>query len=325
MSSPVKMESAAPTAPLTASHGQYTILRIKRKRNEEPLDALVVESIIRRKKSKGGVGVFQYAQTVENSAWDDEKSQKDIQDAISKLSRESAAQSEPGAEVRQSSPLAPRQASPSRKRRFTIVEVDKITSPTKQKLDPISQTDTSRDVDQPPLPPDFRMYDAIPSAPVVEEPVEEDPEMVKFQAMLSDYLRINDVPLSPPPTESPMQVPAASKNDSRMKPPTADDGDYVWDIFYHRPTSLSEWNDLANVGMLSSFPTALFDEDYDSESESEIADEADEDSNEEDYYKNDYPDEEETDSDAEDSDEWHEHSDYDDTMGYHNEDEEFNS
>jgi hypothetical protein len=35
-----------------------------------------------------------------------------------------------------------------------------------------------------------------------------------------------------------------------MKPPTADDGDYVWDIFYHRPTSLSEWNDLANVGML---------------------------------------------------------------------------
>ena len=43
----------------------------------------VVESIIRRKKSKGGVGVFQYAQTVENSVWDDEKSQKDIQVRIS--------------------------------------------------------------------------------------------------------------------------------------------------------------------------------------------------------------------------------------------------
>lgn len=36
MTSPVKMEFPAPTPP----PGQYTILRIKRKRNEEPLDAL---------------------------------------------------------------------------------------------------------------------------------------------------------------------------------------------------------------------------------------------------------------------------------------------
>jgi hypothetical protein len=72
----------------------YTILRIKRKRNEEPLDALgklpppcrlvaliclsVVESR-RRKKSRGGVGVFQFAQTVEHDAWEDEKRQRDIQ------------------------------------------------------------------------------------------------------------------------------------------------------------------------------------------------------------------------------------------------------
>lgn len=39
----------------------------------------VVESRIRRKKSRGGVGVFQYAHTVEDGAWQDEKSQKDIQ------------------------------------------------------------------------------------------------------------------------------------------------------------------------------------------------------------------------------------------------------
>ena len=81
--------------PATASQS-CTILRIKRKRNEEPLDALgetlvnsddmnhnlfiiVVESRVRRKKSRGGVGVFQYAQTVENDAWDDVQRQKDIQ------------------------------------------------------------------------------------------------------------------------------------------------------------------------------------------------------------------------------------------------------
>jgi len=74
----------------------YTILRIKRKRNEEPLDALgkgclyrfmlrryfnsillVVESL-RRKKSRG-IGVFRYAETVEDGVWDDAQKQKDIQ------------------------------------------------------------------------------------------------------------------------------------------------------------------------------------------------------------------------------------------------------
>jgi hypothetical protein len=82
-------------ATVTIASQSCTILRIKRKRNEEPLDALgktlvnsmfhnslyliVVDSRVRRKKSRGGVGVFQYAQTVENDAWDDVQRQKDIQ------------------------------------------------------------------------------------------------------------------------------------------------------------------------------------------------------------------------------------------------------
>jgi len=39
----------------------------------------VVDSRVRRKKSRGGVGVFQYAQTVENDVWDDAQRKKDIQ------------------------------------------------------------------------------------------------------------------------------------------------------------------------------------------------------------------------------------------------------
>lgn len=91
----MEVDAASPAS------GSYTILRIKRKRNEEPLDALgklqfdyhcldhhhvesfplppVVESRVRRKKSRGGIGVFQFAQTVENDAWEDEKRQKVIQ------------------------------------------------------------------------------------------------------------------------------------------------------------------------------------------------------------------------------------------------------
>ena len=86
----------------TSKPESYTILRIKRKRNEEPLDALgmwfhstpfrilttvsidrlaghsVVESRVRRKKSRGGIGVFQYAQTVEQDAWNDVQQQRHL-------------------------------------------------------------------------------------------------------------------------------------------------------------------------------------------------------------------------------------------------------
>ena len=39
-------------------------------------------------------------------------------------------------------------------------------------------------------------------------------------------------------------------------PQSALDGDYVWDVFYHRPATLSEWIEAANVGTLcvTSFP-----------------------------------------------------------------------
>jgi hypothetical protein len=42
------------------------------------MDHLVIESRVRRKKSRGGVGLFQYAQTVEDDSWDDAR-QRDIQ------------------------------------------------------------------------------------------------------------------------------------------------------------------------------------------------------------------------------------------------------
>jgi hypothetical protein len=77
---------------------QYTILRIKRKRTDEPLDALgtslksrlpppqvdmadisVVENRARKKRSPKGLNIFQFAQTVEHDAWEDEKRRRDLQ------------------------------------------------------------------------------------------------------------------------------------------------------------------------------------------------------------------------------------------------------
>lgn len=59
----------------------YTILRIKRKRTDEPLDALVVDSVprARRRKIKGGFDVFQFAETIERGALEDEEMKRDLQ------------------------------------------------------------------------------------------------------------------------------------------------------------------------------------------------------------------------------------------------------
>ncbi|KAG6900395.1 hypothetical protein C0993_011383 [Termitomyces sp. T159_Od127] len=104
-----------------------------------------------------------------------------------------------------------------------------------------------------------------------------DPEMENFLPMLNDYLK------HPPPVENT----ASLTKDVTMQ--TNDD--YVWDVFYHRPATLSEWNEAANVATLSGLPLSIANS-YESASESEEEDEADEDSNAEEYYKNDYPEEE---------------------------------
>ncbi|KAF8158231.1 hypothetical protein B0H34DRAFT_674684 [Crassisporium funariophilum] len=307
------------TPPVSQS---YTILRIKRKRNEEPLEALVVESRVRRKKSRGGVGVFQYAQTVENADWDDAQRQKDIQAEISRLARETALK--PSVPPVQAVPPSPttRQPREEHTRRYTIIEHDQPVVPTRRfptsppKVLSSKEMETKKSVD-------FKMYDAIPTTqPSVPE--KEDAEMDKFLPMLNDYLKINHDEASTS-TSAPVLKKPSNVGSSRTVPPaTTAEGDYVWDVFYHRPATLSEWNEAANVGTLTGLPPS-FGAVYDSASDSEEEeDEADEDSNAEEYYKNDYPDE--MDSSGSSGfcvisyfqDEFHEESDYDDMMHYRN-------
>lgn len=57
--------------------------------------------------------------------------------------------------------------------------------------------------------------------------------------------------MNPPPLKKPSGVIGQP-----ILPQSALDGDYVWDVFYHRPATLSEWIEAANVGTLwvTSFP-----------------------------------------------------------------------
>ncbi|KAF8516578.1 hypothetical protein BU17DRAFT_92694 [Hysterangium stoloniferum] len=237
---------------------QPTILRIKRKRTDEPLDALVVESKSRRKKSRGASGFFQFAETVEEETfWEDPSLTKDLRTRISTLVNGQGVPTEIPAES------TPPQESPAR--RYTIV---KKPAERKPPAPPIVHTaselqdDTGDD--------DFAVYDAVLEGAPRDEPM--DDEMAKFLPMLQEYLRVNNEPSNISAGS------AQSHND-----------EYVWDVFYHRPV-ITDWAAAANVATVSGLP-ATRNDDTDSGSDS-AQDEDDEDSNTEDFYRNDYPDEE---------------------------------
>ncbi|KAG6336267.1 hypothetical protein ID866_2821 [Astraeus odoratus] len=100
----------------------YTILRIKRKRTDEPLDALVVESRSRRKKSRGGgLDVFQFAQTLEADAWDDERARQDLQTQITKLAQDRhVSGTKQGSPIRETRHPGPSRTVEESNRRYTI-------------------------------------------------------------------------------------------------------------------------------------------------------------------------------------------------------------
>ncbi|KAF5378842.1 hypothetical protein D9615_006963 [Tricholomella constricta] len=283
----------------------YTILRIKRKRTDEPLDALVVESEsrVRRKKSRGGGGggVFQFAQTIEQDAWEDEKRQRELQDQISRMAKENVNVNKTVTESSSSSPQqsaasstttatatsaasSNTRSSPSTlrlndesNRRYTIVPQD-LPNETKGPRFPTSppKVISHKDVARKATP--FKLYDAVLSntaaaaAATATPPL--DPEMDKFIPMLNDYLRLHDI--DPNPDANPDSKQPGSLHSSSRTPSS----DYVWDIFYHRPVTLSEWNEAAKakIATLTGLPPSITDP-YDSDSDSEPEDEADEDSN----------------------------------------------
>ncbi|KIM43232.1 hypothetical protein M413DRAFT_444040 [Hebeloma cylindrosporum] len=288
----------------------FTILRIKRKRNEEPLDALVIESRVRRKKSRGGIGLFQYAQTVEDDSWDDAR-RRDIQEKISRLAVETSALAEqlkPAAPLEADvppSPVSRIKKDEAMTRRYTIVDNEEPTESTRRLPTAPPKVLSAKDLEKNQPTRDFKMYDAVPT---IEEPlpVDNSEEMDKFLPMLNSYLRIHNID----PNDNSASTPGGIYGSAGANVPSnSSSDDYVWDVFYHRPATLSEWNEVANIGTVTGLPPS-FGDGYDSMSDSdEEFDEADEDSNAEEYYKNDYPEEE-------NSDEFHENSDYEDMMEY---------
>jgi len=114
-------------------------------------------------------------------------------------------------------------------------------------------------------PVDFKMYDAIPAARQ-SLLADESSEMDKFLPMLNDYLKsewrlhliiiqlstkriVHDIDIGSETNSRVLEKPSGVIGQPTL-PPSTSDGDYVWDVFYHRPATLSQWNEVAKVGTL---------------------------------------------------------------------------
>jgi hypothetical protein len=106
----------------------------------------------------------------------------------------------------------------------------------------------------------FNLYDAVPSTPTRNPSTEKvaaavDAEMEQFLPMLRDYLKLSDIELAAPAPETsrpPIKATSSEQEDTATRIAAEDEDDYVWDVYYYRPT-LTQWNTLAmggNVGSL---------------------------------------------------------------------------
>ncbi|PAV17210.1 hypothetical protein PNOK_0727400 [Pyrrhoderma noxium] len=271
---------------METNSSSYTILRIKRKRDEEVPGVLVIDSAAKKdsKRRKAGLDVFQFAETVSESAWN-KLHDEELRSRISALQR-----SVPGSrskrrvdEVTLDTDTLSRQAStqstlPARQYRVLPQGASQNYKRSSSRPTIPPKVMSARDLER--ASSNIKIYDAVLDNP---EPETLDPEMDKFQSMLQEYLTMRDNAIP-----SHRSVSSISTSVSSIPSTVSSNGEYVYDIFYARPSTMTEKVAAAHMAIVTGLPIEKDDDDEYS-SGSEIEDEADEDSNAEDYYRNDYP------------------------------------
>ncbi|KAF9517264.1 hypothetical protein BS47DRAFT_1483461 [Hydnum rufescens UP504] len=274
----------------SANQSSLTLLRIKRKRSEEPLDALVVD--LPRKKYRDATfgrhpGIFKFLETVdEERFFQHEANTRELQNRISSLSSipDTVDPTKPPGPI-------PNNRSGPGPRQYNIVKADlNSTSPSTESPDTPQHPH-----DEPSSKDSITLYDGIDLPGNVPNiaPEPHDPEMEMFSTMVRDYLSLQNVRPSLP---SPMASAAATRSEAPNAPP-----DFVYDVFYYdkkeKAGQSMDLDQLANVGLVMVRPEDRIEflNDSDDETDSDYVDDEDPDSNDENNPANDYPDE--TDSD----------------------------
>ncbi|KAG8748517.1 hypothetical protein FRC10_003650 [Ceratobasidium sp. 414] len=318
--------------------GYSRAIFVKRKRVDEPLDALMIDLPSQSKRYRGSVvgsadarGMFTLAETLtEDPSLLDDQRTKDLHKRLAMINQELRASPKVASPATMSLSVSPTVRTPA-PREYKVLRPAR--APTSASLSgtmpsPITsrapipipvpgqplaaatgmRTGAGPGIDNGgPSPSGFVLYEAIPAGVTeVEQTQESGPEMDEFQDLLKEYLRVNDISLDTPPPRKPV---TASTPHVPKKIAEEEEEEYVWDVFYQRANlsgDLSIWDGLANVGTLSGLPPTEGDILADEADSDSVKDEADEDSNEEDFYRNDYPDTESDGSDEHRSDGEHE-------------------
>ncbi|KAK4513085.1 uncharacterized protein ATC70_000123 [Mucor velutinosus] len=272
---------------------QLTILRIKRKRTEEPLDALLVhqenEKRIKKnnEKQKSVLSVsatalptlFRLAETVEQKSFSNLDEAKKLKDRISRRIQPGTSRPQTPTSIEdRKDRLVREQKDASHKARYRVIQQNR--SKVDEDAPPVVQSSSEKAAKDL-----FQMYEAVKDEDTskqaklfVDDDIEDpDDIMCNFIPMVKEYLTLQE------------------KEEDK-------EDDYVYDVYYRDDENIEQSMTSMNVGSL-----VWFDEQseyLDDDSDSELGDYADEDSNAEDYYQNDYPEEE-------DSDEFEDQHDYD--------------
>ncbi|RIB04836.1 hypothetical protein C2G38_2221311 [Gigaspora rosea] len=256
----------------------YTIVRLKRKRNAEPLDALVVQQqLVKKPKRQGSLPkdmkateeqkinedsslpfVFRFAETVDEISFNDSTKSQQLKDRITKL-------------INRKDKVRPKERSikqirdqqiawfneNTRRERYKVIDRNRQ-SGNLAHFSSDSVEDEENATDEM-----FKMYDAVKE----ELPIE--PKLVALFLIVQE------------------NIDKESNTDS--------DNDYVYDVYYHDDSMVfddkPEYQNYASLTWFNDDDNGIFVKETAGKDDFEYSDE--EDSNAEDYYTHDYPDEEE--------------------------------
>ncbi|GES90623.1 probable RNA polymerase II nuclear localization protein SLC7A6OS [Rhizophagus clarus] len=298
--------ATAPVIESTTTPSGLTIVRLKRKRNEEPLDALVVQHFenghspekkkVRRKASNLKVEakenlkikaekvetkepipfIFRFAETVDEISFNDSNKTQQLKDRIVKLMNRKDTLRRKGIDIKQI-----REQQIARTNENRREERYKVIDRNRQKNGSFNISGDDVEDNDEAFTELFKMYDAVKEseAPIEPKFVEEDDIdseiMCNFIPMVRQYLSLQE------------QIDKEGK-------PDLDDG-YVYDIYY-RDDAMDlddqfNYNNIASLTWFNGDENEIFVNESDEKDEFVYSDE--EDSNAEDYYTHDYPDEDE--------------------------------
>ncbi|KDQ11482.1 hypothetical protein BOTBODRAFT_456401 [Botryobasidium botryosum FD-172 SS1] len=261
------------TTATTGSSSGFTLLRVKRKRTDEPLDALVLDLPTKRSRD----GMFRFAETVEGEAFfADYKNAEKLQRRIANLSQNASGRASPASQTAPLPAPVPISASPTTAgnkfsaqqptpRQYNIVKSkgEKRRSPSISGQPPVSKYIKSETLARKPSQ-TFTFYDAIPYTPAPEKTTRKrakilpsdspvDSHMANFLPMLEQYLSLHDISIdSDDKSAAKNPIPTSNHAMKIVEDEPEKEDDYVYDVFYyHKKDSLAAGlSQAANIGLV---------------------------------------------------------------------------